>query len=203
MRLPARRNRPSDEIATGQSAVAPHRENAPAGHPMGKFSAAPAPPVTEYPPSAPAAVANLPRASSLAQMQVESRAVVSGSMAMTMKAAPVNIVYSPDRSVAWQYGRSGKILRWTTSTGSVAQRSGVTTDLLAASAPSNDVCWMVGKSGTIIRTLDGGAHWQLVKPPSRQNFTTIIATDSNNASIATANGARFSTRDGGVTWSSP
>jgi photosystem II stability/assembly factor-like uncharacterized protein len=81
--------------------------------------------------------------------------------------------------------------------------SGVTTDLLAASAPSNDICWMVGKSGTIVRTLDSGAHWQLVRPPSHDNFTAIAATDSNNATVIAANGQRFITHDGGVTWSSP
>jgi photosystem II stability/assembly factor-like uncharacterized protein len=82
-------------------------------------------------------------------------------------------------------------------------RSGVTTDLLAASAPSNDVCWVVGKSGTIVRTLDSGAHWQLVRPPARDNFAAITATDSNNATVVSSNGQRFATHDGGVTWSSP
>ena len=62
---------------------------------------------------------------------------------------------------------------------------------------------MVGKSGTIVRTLDGGAQWQIVKPPSLDNFTAITATDSNNATVITADGQRYVTRDGGVTWSSP
>jgi photosystem II stability/assembly factor-like uncharacterized protein len=54
-----------------------------------------------------------------------------------------------------------------------------------------------------VRTLDGGARWQLVSPPSRDNFTAIIATDSNNATVTAANGQRFTTYDGGVTWASP
>jgi hypothetical protein len=169
----------------------------------------------------PAAVADLASAAQ-SRMQMQSRAAGSmaagaaasgsmaagsmapGSIAMTAKAAAAaNIVYSPDRSVTWRFGNAGTIARWTSATGWVAQPSGVTTNLLAASAPSNDVGWMAGKSGTIIRTLDGGAHWQLITPPSRKNFVAITSTDSNNASIVGADGARFSTRDGGVTWSSP
>jgi photosystem II stability/assembly factor-like uncharacterized protein len=80
--------------------------------------------------------------------------------------------------------------------------SGVTTDFLAASAPSNDVCWIVGKSGTIVRTLDSGAHWHLINPPSRDNFTAVSASDSNTAVVADSHGRRSVTRDGGVTWSS-
>ena len=155
-------------------------------------------------PNAPAPIPEAKVASAFPQyrMQMQSRAGASGSMAMTAKAAAINIVHSPDRSVAWRFGKAGTIARWTSSTGWLTQRAGVTTDLLAAASPSNDVCWMAGKSGTIIRTLDGGAHWQLVSPPSRRNFTAITATDSNNATVE-AHGARSSTRDGGVTWSSP
>ncbi|HXN86014.1 MAG TPA: YCF48-related protein [Candidatus Binataceae bacterium] len=157
-----------------------------------------------------AAVADLASAAQ-SRMQIQSRAAnsmaagaaSSGSIAMTAKVAIANIVYSPDRSVAWRFGTAGTIARWTSASGWLPQRSGVSTDLLAAASPSNDVCWMVGKSGTIIRTLDGGAHWQLIAPPSRKNFIAITASDSNNASMVGADGAHFSTRDGGVTWSSP
>ena len=126
---------------------------------------------------------------------------VSGATTMESKAQPTNQISSPNGSVAWQFGIGGAIMRSANSGAWVAQHSGVTTDLLAASAPSNDVCWMVGKSGTIVLTLDGGANWQLVKPPSRDNFTAISSTDSNNAIVIAANGQRFTTHDGGVTWS--
>jgi hypothetical protein len=128
----------------------------------------------------------------------------AGTRMLMAKASPhLNQMSSPDGSVQWQFGNGGAILRSTNSSGWLATRSGVTTDLLAAAAPSNDVCWMVGKSATIVRTLDSGAHWQIVAPPSHENFTAIAATDSNNATVITANGQRFTTRDGGVTWSSP
>lgn len=122
---------------------------------------------------------------------------------MMARAPQINQISSPGGSVAWQFGEGGAIMRSANSGAWLAQRSGVTTDLLAASAPSNDACWMVGKSGTIVRTLDSGAHWRLVKPPSRDDFTAISASDSNNAIVIAANGRRFLTHDGGVTWSSP
>jgi len=92
-------------------------------------------------------------------------------------------------------------MRSDNSTAWTSQPSGVTSDLVAASAPSDDVCWMVGKSAIVLRTLDGGVHWQIVKPPSRDDFTTITASDSNNATVIASNGNRYVTRDGGVTWS--
>ena len=128
---------------------------------------------------------------------------LSGASPSMATAAPAILTYSPDRSVAWQIGAGGVIMRSLNSGPWLAQRSGATTDLLAGSAPSNDVCWVVGKSGTVVRTLDGGAHWQIVRPPARDNFTAIAATDSNNASVVAADGERFTTHDGGVTWSSP
>ena len=128
---------------------------------------------------------------------------LSGATNMMAKPPQMNQVSSPDGSVAWQFGEGGAIMRSANSGAWLAMSSGVTTDLLAASAPSNDVCWMAGKSGAIVRTLDSGAHWGLLKPPLRDDFTAISATDSNNAIVIAANGQRFTTLDGGVTWSSP
>jgi hypothetical protein len=145
---------------------------------------------------------NAPALGATAMSAAPGTAISSGAMTTMADAPRTNWVSSPDGSVAWQFGHSGVILRSTTS-GASFMHSGVTTDLLAAAASSNDVCWMVGKSGTILRTLDSGAHWQLIKPPSRDNFTAISATDSDNAAVVAAGGQRFVTYDGGVTWSSP
>jgi hypothetical protein len=171
------------------------------------------PPSVERSSSMPAASSNAPAQAQTAQAQeaYEMRApsaamgspVSGGATTMMAKAPETNQIASPDGSVAWQFGKGGAIWRSGNSSPWLTLRSGVTTDLLAASAPSNDVCWMVGKSGTIVRTLDGGARWQLIKPPSHDNFSAVSATDSNNATVTAANGQRFVTHDGGVTWSSP
>jgi hypothetical protein len=171
-----------------------------------------APPLIERSSSMPAASSNAPAQAQNApaqeayEMKAPSAAMgspVGGETTMMAKAPETNQIASPDGSVVWQFGSGGTISRSGNSSPWLTLRSGVTTDLLAASAPSNDVCWIAGKSGTIVRTLDGGAHLQLIKPPARENFTAISATDSNNAIVSAASGQRFITHDGGVTWSSP
>jgi hypothetical protein len=129
--------------------------------------------------------------------------VFSGATASMATAAPAIQIYSTDGSVAWQIGASGTIMRSMNSGPWLAQRSGATTDLLAGSAPSNDVCWVVGKSGTILRTLNRGARWRGARAPTALDLTAVNATDSNNATVTAANGQRFTTHDGGVTWSLP
>jgi hypothetical protein len=128
---------------------------------------------------------------------------VSGAAGETSAAPMIKRVASPDGTVMWQFGTAGAITRSENSGSWVALHSGVTSDLLAASAPSSDVCWLVGKSAIVLRTLDRGAHWQIVTPPSREDFTTVTATDSNNATVIASSGKRYVTHDGGVTWASP
>jgi hypothetical protein len=116
---------------------------------------------------------------------------------------PVGIYFSsPDRFANWHVGDKGLISRFANGTWT-KQRSDVTADLLDGSAPSFSVCWIVGKSGTLLRTIDGGAHWTILKPPSQNDLIAVTATDVRTASITAEPGVRFTTHDGGVTWSSP
>ena len=128
-------------------------------------------------------------------------AAVSGSSAGYAIVKPrVYRVASPDGSVVWRFGSQGLIfLSDNSAKDRVVRQTGG--ELLAGAAPSDDVCWIVGKSGIILRTRDRGAHWQIIKPPLDSDFSAIAATDSNNATITTASGQRYITRDGGVTWS--
>jgi hypothetical protein len=131
-------------------------------------------------------------------------AAFSGSGPGIVEVTPrVNRIASPDGSVVWYFGNNGVIVRTENSAPRRVMNSGIKRDLLAASAPSNDVCWMVGQSGAIVRTLDVGAHWRIVKPPSRADFTAVSAMDSNNATVVALDRHRFVTHDGGVTWSPP
>jgi hypothetical protein len=129
-------------------------------------------------------------------------AAVSVNTALSAAAPMMNHATSPDGTVMWQFGTAGVITRSENSGSWVALHSGVTSDLLAASAPSSDVCWIVGKSAIVLRTLDRGAHWQILAPPSREDLTMVTATDSNNATATASSGNRYMTHDGGVTWSS-
>jgi hypothetical protein len=112
---------------------------------------------------------------------------------------PVTIV-SPDRSVTWIVGQNGMVRRRdANSPGLKVQNSGVSTDLVAGSAPSATVCWIVGRSGTIIRTTDG-EHWELIAAPSADNLTGVSASSARDAIVTTAGGQSFATSDGGASW---
>jgi photosystem II stability/assembly factor-like uncharacterized protein len=79
------------------------------------------------------------------------------------------------------------------------QPTGVVADLLAGSAASDKVCWLVGRSGTILRTTDGGAHWQRLRPPTEGDLRSVSAADAQHATVSSTNGT-YQTTDGGATW---
>ena len=109
---------------------------------------------------------------------------------------------SPDGSVSWRLGAAGRIER-STDRGQIWQQqaSGVATDLLAGSAGSKDVAWVVGRAGVILRTTDG-QQWQRVAPPGgvTGDWATVVAHDAMNATVVAGDLRRFSTEDGGRTW---
>jgi len=112
---------------------------------------------------------------------------------------PIAGISPPDHSFTWIVGKNG-IVRRRDSNGAVHwQHSGVTTDLVAGSAPSATVCWVVGRSGTIIRTTDG-EHWERIGAPTTENLTAVSASSAHDVAITTAGGKIFATSDGGVTW---
>jgi photosystem II stability/assembly factor-like uncharacterized protein len=108
-------------------------------------------------------------------------------------------VSPPDHFVTWIVGKSGTVQRRDANGAIHSQHSGVTTDLIAGSAPSATVCWIVGRSGTIIRTTDG-EHWELITAPSADNLVRVSATSARDATITTASGQSFATSDGGASW---
>ncbi len=83
---------------------------------------------------------------------------------------------------------------WQTQTGSAP------TSFLAASAPSGDVCWAVGQGGVVMRTTDGKT-WQSVAAPTSSDLVHVSAWSGASATVKSADGSRFSTDDGGATWS--
>ena len=112
---------------------------------------------------------------------------------------------SPEGSVRWRLGAGGRIER-STDQGRTwrGQPSGVTTDLVAGAAASNEVAWVVGRAGVILRTTDG-AQWQRVTPPqgTALDWVGVEARDAQRATVFSADGRRFSTEDGGRTWTLP
>jgi hypothetical protein len=108
-------------------------------------------------------------------------------------------ILPPDHSVSWVVGKNGIVQKFDSNGATHWQHSGVTTDLVAGSAPSATVCWIVGRSGTIIRTTDG-EHWERITGPTTDNLVTATAESANVATITTAGGKTFATSDGGATW---
>jgi hypothetical protein len=108
---------------------------------------------------------------------------------------------SPDGGALWRLGAAGHIER-STDRGQTwqPQSSGVTVDLLAGSASSNEVAWVVGRAGAILRTIDG-QQWQRIAPPAgvTGDWVTVVVRSATSATVVSPI-RRFSTEDGGITW---
>jgi hypothetical protein len=109
-------------------------------------------------------------------------------------------VESPDHLATWVIGPGGSIVKHTHSGRTFTQTSGVTVELLAASAPSPRDCWIVGRNGTVLRTRDGGGYWENVGSPTSEDIVHVRAADAHNAVIRTATGKSYATTDGGANW---
>lgn len=64
--------------------------------------------------------------------------------------------------------------------------------------------WVVGHDSAILRTVDGGATWNLVSwaPDDESPFFDVWFSDANNGVVIGAYGGYWETTDGGETWSS-
>jgi len=109
-------------------------------------------------------------------------------------------IAAPGGIVSWRVGQAG-IIDFSSDAGKTwtLQSSGVTTELLAGSAPTDKVCWIVGGSGTILRTIDAGAHWQKLRSPMQEDILNVVALNARRATVSLTNGS-YQTTDGGATW---
>ncbi|MEP7337998.1 MAG: YCF48-related protein [Acidobacteriota bacterium] len=88
----------------------------------------------------------------------------------------------------------------------IEQSSGAKARLRAVSAVSNKIAWASGANGTCLKTVDGGATWQLLKVPGAESldFRDVDAFDADTAyllSIGEGEKSRiYKTTDGGRTW---
>ena len=205
---------PSDERA---SAVAPPPRPAQEARQVPRERAMPLPPradgasadkATEAPLPVPeaAAAASSPAAPVPAPLaapqplaetvQTERRENAARSLADTSALIDIR---SPDAARRWRV--RGRLLERSLDGGRTWQvhSPALTIDALAGSAPSGDVAWLAGRGGAVLRTTDG-QQWARVPFPDAVDLTAILATSALEAVVTTADGRRFRTTDGGLTW---
>ena len=131
--------------------------------------------------------------------RANAMAAVRESVTTAATSPPVEIL-SPDRSSRWRPGVGGAV-EYSSDGGATWQplATGVSADLTAGASPSASVCWLVGRAGTVLLSTDG-RRWQRVTFQEAVDLTAVSATDARTATVTTADGRRFTTADGGLTW---
>jgi hypothetical protein len=124
----------------------------------------------------------------------------AGAARATVGMRPVVVVARSNLDVTWRL--TGSEIERSDDAGKTWQRQQATTDarLFAGSAPSDQICWAAGANGTLLRSRDG-QNWERLASPTSADIVQITAWSASSASIRTASGERFSTEDGGQTWS--
>ena len=111
-------------------------------------------------------------------------------------------IATPDPKIIWMIAGPGAIER--SENGGVGWKTEYldTRELIVAgSAPTAKICWLVGTNATILRTTNG-AHWKTIPPPAETDFVRVEAADALTATVMAMDGRKFSTSDGGKSWSS-
>jgi photosynthesis system II assembly factor YCF48-like protein len=113
---------------------------------------------------------------------------------------PIVVVARTNLDAAWRL--SGNGIDRSDDAGKTwrPQMSFTAAALLTGSAPSAEICWVAGQGGVVLRTTDG-EHWERLISPTQDDLVQITAWNASSATIKSASGARFSTNDGGQTWS--
>ena len=115
-------------------------------------------------------------------------------------AAPVTLlIVSPDPATRWRVAPGGAVERSDDSGATWLVQVSPGERAIAGSAPSARVAWLVGENGLVLRTTDGD-RWERTTAPVAAHLTDIDAIDGIDATVATADGRRFRTVDGGARW---
>jgi Photosynthesis system II assembly factor YCF48 len=154
--------------------------------------------------AAPAAVNALSATgSTFSERSVREAAMARMQQAQMSSSLADFTVATPDAKVLWMFAAGGSVARsgdgganWKIESLETSSR------LLAGSAPTGKICWVVGEHSAIYRTTDG-TTWTAVQPPAASDvgaFTKIEAKDDLIAMVTAVDGRKFSTTDGGKTW---
>ena len=135
----------------------------------------------------------------LTRRQDGARALAASRMMMKAAASAPILIASPDRDSQWRI--AGETVEHTVDGGATwqAQSIGVVMPIHAGAAPQARICWVVGAAGVVLRTVDG-TTWTRIPFPDPADLVAIQASDALHATVTTAAGGRFTTSDGGRTW---
>ena len=114
-------------------------------------------------------------------------------------AAPL-VIASPDPGFQWRVTPQGTVER--TVDGGVTwtpQDTGVPVTIHAGKSPARDVVWLVGGDGLILLSVDGRT-WQRRSVGEPIALVDVNPFDALTATVTAADGRKFATRDGGLTW---
>jgi hypothetical protein len=127
-------------------------------------------------------------------------AFAAASRLSTFANAPEIIIVSSNPSTRFRLLRGGGVQR-SADAGATWQTevTGITDTLTAGSSPSPSVCWLIGPSGTVLLSTDGRS-WRRRPFPESVDLRSITTSDSDNATVTTADGRVFVTTDGGQSW---
>ena len=151
-----------------------------------------------------AAASNEPQVASAKTKQAAPLALAGRSpifAASNLRSAGT-LVRTPNPQVLWRLGTAGLVERSVDGGATWAgQIPSAGAQLTAGSAPAENICWLVGRGGVILLTTNG-ADWKTIAAPAKLDFSAIVAKDAFEATVTTTDGHKFTTTDGGETWSS-
>jgi hypothetical protein len=187
-------------------------EPAPAAPPPELNAALPSIPVaadaaTPAPPPAPAAQPHSQSGLAMNGLGLSGRnshaAVTRSAPAATKSAggrSAAIVILTPDSNVLYRIVSGGFVER--------SQDSGATwqgqlldssAEFRAGSSTAPNVCWIVGRAGVVFIT-DDGKNWRNVSIPGATDLASVDAKDELSATVTATDGQKWSTEDGGKTW---
>jgi len=110
------------------------------------------------------------------------------------------MILTPDPAILWRFAGSGFVERSTDGGATwLGEEPSAGGQLVAGAAPSANVCWIVGRDGLILLTKDA-KNWKKIPPPVEADFIAVSAESAPSATVTTADGRKFATKDGGKKW---
>jgi Photosynthesis system II assembly factor YCF48 len=134
------------------------------------------------------------------QMQTSADAMGTVASEAVATELPAPVIQTPDVGVQYRIAGAGVVER--SDDGGATwqgQRVMAKAEILAGAAPSVNVCWLVGRGGIVLMTNDG-KNWKKVPSATTLDLVSVTASDAMFATITAADGRKFSTRNGGMTW---